>query len=97
MPEKTYGLPDDLEKSKAPWYNLSYEAIINNRCQCPEHYRKLIELKRNRPPFELYDMQTDPGQMINLYGLPEYADISKPKSLRDAVACRPRHCVSNPT
>ena len=41
MPGKTYGLPDDLEKSKAPWYNLSYEAIINNRCQCPEHYRKL--------------------------------------------------------
>ena len=75
MPEKNYGLPDDLEKSGAPWYNLSYDAIIDNSDQCPKHYQKLIELQRNRPPYELYDIQNDPGQMTNLYGLPEYENI----------------------
>lgn len=76
-PNKEYVLPADLQQSGTPWFNETYNALIRDRIKFPEHYRVLVELQTNRPRFELYDIQKDPGQFRNVYGLPEYADIQQ--------------------
>ena len=84
LPSKGYTLPDDLRKNGAPWFNDSYEPLIRERARFPEHYRALVELLENRPRFELYDMENDPAQLHNLYGLPEYAETQR--RLKKALA-----------
>ncbi len=71
-PDKKYLLPADLYMGGHPWGNLSYPAIVNNKNQFPDFYQRIVELEGNRPPWELYDMENDPGQMNNVYGLPLY-------------------------
>ena len=73
-PGKTYLLPADLEFYER-WGNMSYQATVHARESYPEHYRLLVELQENRPPQELYDMETDPGQFHNLVGYGHYDEI----------------------
>jgi N-sulfoglucosamine sulfohydrolase len=76
-PDKSYLLPADLYEGNAPWGNLSYPAIIKKKEKVPEYYKKIKELEENRPPYELYNMSLDPGQMNNVFGEPEYNEIQK--------------------
>jgi N-sulfoglucosamine sulfohydrolase len=76
-PDKSYLLPADLYQAGEPWGNLSYPAIRQRKAEVPEFYRSLVTLESNRPPLELYDMEKDPGQLTNVYGLPAYATISR--------------------
>lgn len=76
-PDKSYLLPADLYQPGAPWGNLSYPAIVEGRKKVPAFYQSLITLESNRPPMELYDMERDPGQMNNVYGLPAYEQMRK--------------------
>jgi N-sulfoglucosamine sulfohydrolase len=41
----------------------------------PEHERAYFQWPR--PIFELYDLDTDPGELNNLVGRPEYRDIQQ--------------------
>jgi N-sulfoglucosamine sulfohydrolase len=75
-PGKTYLLPADLEFFEK-WGNMSFQATVNARESHPEHYRLLVELQENRPPQELYDMDSDPGQLQNLVGYGHYEEIRK--------------------
>ena len=72
MPEKSYQLPADLYQGGEPWGNLTYPAIVKNKEQVPRFYQAIVELEENRPPYELYHMNEDPGQRNNVYGLPRY-------------------------
>lgn len=74
--DKSYLLPADLYQGDHPWGNLSYPAIIQEKEKVPKFYQSIIELESNRPRMELYDMEHDPGQMHNVYGLPNYEEIS---------------------
>ncbi len=83
MPPKHYVLPEDLRKAGPPWYNGSYQAAIDAQGKFPEQYEKLQELLNGRPPEELYDLESDPGQLKNLAGDPEVEQ--KLVELRGAV------------
>ncbi len=84
MPAKTYELPADLRQSGPPWFNGSYDAAVAARESDPEQYEKLRELLDGRAPEELYDLESDPGQLANLADDP--ASTQKLKELRGAVA-----------
>jgi N-sulfoglucosamine sulfohydrolase len=75
-PGKKYLLPADLEFFDR-WGNMSFQATVNARESHPEQYRLLVELQENRPPQELYDLETDPGQLKNLAGYGPYEEIRK--------------------
>ncbi|MFT4690644.1 MAG: sulfatase family protein [Verrucomicrobiia bacterium] len=51
--------------------------IVNNREKDAEHRLKYDLSFGKRPEFELYDMKQDPGQITNVAGKPEYANIVK--------------------
>ena len=74
MHEKEHVLPADLVKEEA-WANRSYDATIEAKETHPVQYRLLKELESGRPAEELYDMENDPGQLENLAGKEEFADI----------------------
>ncbi len=73
MPNKSYLLPADLRAYKG-WSNLSYQATVEAQSTHPIPYQILRNLENGRPPIELYDMNTDPYQMVNLAYLPEFAE-----------------------
>jgi N-sulfoglucosamine sulfohydrolase len=75
-PAKTYLLPADLEFEEK-WGNYAFQATLNARESHPEHFRLLMELQENRPPQELYDMQSDPGQLRNLAGYGKTEEVRK--------------------
>jgi N-sulfoglucosamine sulfohydrolase len=71
MHEKSYELPADLREPKG-WGNESYLATLAARESHPVQYRLLQELEQGRPAEELYDIQNDPGQLVNLAAEPAY-------------------------
>ncbi len=76
LPGKSYLLPADLEFEER-WGNLAYQSTIDARESHPLHYQILKELQEGRAPEELYDMDADPGQLINLAGDATFDDIRK--------------------
>lgn len=81
--KKTYELPADLMVEKG-WGNGSYQATLEAKETHPVQYRLLTQLESGRPFEELYDMQNDPGQLINLAGKKEY--IEKLEELKSALS-----------
>ena len=67
VPEKHYLLPADLELEKG-WGNRAFRATIDAKETHPLQYQLLKELQEGRPAEELYDMDSDPGQVNNLAG-----------------------------
>ncbi|WP_199270224.1 hypothetical protein [Algibacter sp. L3A6] len=65
MPNKDYLLPADLSDVKG-WNNRSYEATIQAKFSHPKQYEILRLLESGRPEEELYNMKTDPYQLVNL-------------------------------
>lgn len=82
MHEKTYLLPADLMVEKG-WGNRSYQATLDAKETHPIQYALLKQLESGRPFEELYDMENDPGQLINLAGKNEYA--KKQRALKNAL------------
>lgn len=81
--QKTYELPADLVVEKG-WGNRSYQATLDAKETHPIQYGLLKELESGRPSEELYDMQNDPGQLVNLTGKKEY--IEKQEELNNALS-----------
>jgi N-sulfoglucosamine sulfohydrolase len=76
VPEKAYLLPADLEFEKN-WDNLAFRATIEARESHPMQYKLLMEMQEGRPPEELYDMDEDFGQLLNLAGDPDFDDVRR--------------------
>ena len=84
IPGKEHQLPADLRQSGPPWFNGSYQAALDAKDTFPAQYKMLQQLLHGRPAQELYDMQTDPGQLNNLSGDPRHK--AKLQELAKAVA-----------
>ncbi|TMM30628.1 sulfatase [Polaribacter aestuariivivens] len=82
MPNKSYLLPADLRAYKG-WSNKSYDATVLAKDTHPMQYNLLRTLEKGRPAEELYDMQNDTYQLINLANNPEYKE--KKIELRQAL------------
>ncbi|WP_018474112.1 sulfatase family protein [Echinicola pacifica] len=82
MPDKDYLLPADLQEQKV-WGNQSYTATEHAEELFPEQYAALRMLESGRPAEELYNMNTDPGQLNNLAQDKDYE--SKLEELRSAM------------
>ena len=82
MHEKNYELPADLRQEEG-WGNHSYQATLNAKESHPVQYQLLKTLENGRPEEELYDIQSDPGQLTNLADNTEFQD--KLKELRSAL------------
>jgi arylsulfatase A-like enzyme len=52
------------------------EQIPQNRGVRTERYKYIHYYAIEPQAFELYDLQTDPDEMHNLYGDPKYADLA---------------------
>lgn len=70
MPNKSYLLPADLRAYKG-WSNRSYEATVKAKDTHPMQYNLLRTLEKGRPAVELYNMENDPYQLVNLANNPE--------------------------
>lgn len=70
-PEKTYVLPADATDPE-PWGNGSYQATLDARDEFPVQY-DLLQRTLHRPAEELYDLHTDPGEIVNLVEDRRYA------------------------
>jgi len=82
MPNKSYLLPADLRAYKG-WSNRSYEATVKAKETHPMQYYLLKTLEKGRPAEELYDMENDPYQLVNLATKPEFKE--KIIELRNAL------------
>ncbi|WP_088323856.1 sulfatase family protein [Polaribacter tangerinus] len=82
MPKKTYLLPADLREYKG-WSNKSYDATVLAKETHPMQYNLLRTLEKGRPAEELYDMQNDTYQLVNLANKLAYKD--KKIELRKAL------------
>lgn len=82
MHQKTYELPADLMVEEG-WGNGSYQATLDAEITYPIQYKLLKQLESGRPFEELYDMQNDPGQLINLAGKEAYHE--KQEELKNAL------------
>jgi len=82
MHDKTYELPADLMVEKG-WGNRSYKATLDTKKSHPIQYKLLKQLESGRPFDELYDIENDPGQLVNLTGKKKYS--KKQKELKNAL------------
>ena len=82
MHEKSYELPADLMLEKG-WGNRSYQATLDAKETHPIQYKILKQLEKGRPFEELYNIENDPGQLVNLAGKEEYAE--KQMELKNAL------------
>lgn len=82
MHEKTYELPADLMVEKG-WGNRSYQATLEAKETNSVQYKLLKQLEFGRPFEELYDIEIDPGQLVNLAGKKEYTE--KQVELKNAL------------
>ncbi len=76
MADKTYLLPADLREEEG-WGNRSYDATVDAAESHPVQYGALRTLEKGRPAEELYDMASDPGQLINLADKEQYSQKLK--------------------
>ncbi|WP_422083587.1 sulfatase [Ulvibacterium sp.] len=83
MHQKTYELPADLMVEKG-WGNRSYQATLDAKETHPIQYELLKQLESGRAFEELYDVENDPGQLVNLAGKKEY--LEKQEELRNALS-----------
>lgn len=74
QPGKEHLLPADLT-DEARWGNRAYAATVAAADSHPQAYALLRQIESGRPPEELYDMRTDPGQLHNLASQAAYAAI----------------------
>ena len=63
MPDKGYALPLDLRQEEV-WGNRSHQATL--QAEGTIQHRLLKQLESGRPSEELYDMENDPWQLVNL-------------------------------
>lgn len=82
MHQKKYELPADLMVEEG-WGNGSYQATLDAEITYPIQYKLLKQLESGRPFEELYDMQNDPGQLLNLAGKEAY--LEKQEELKNAL------------
>ncbi|WP_142785508.1 sulfatase family protein [Changchengzhania lutea] len=82
MHQKSHELPADLRVEEA-WGNRSYQATLDAKDSHPVQYKLLKLLESGRPFEELYDMDNDPGQLVNLAGTEEHAE--KQQELKNAL------------
>ncbi len=75
MPELKGQIITDAKQEKI-WGNHSYEATVKAKNEFPVQY-ELLDRTINRPPEELYDLHTDPGEINNLTEDPRYASFLK--------------------
>ncbi|HUG19479.1 MAG TPA: sulfatase-like hydrolase/transferase [Planctomycetaceae bacterium] len=70
-----------LRDKKLAWQDLVFYEMENCRCI----RTKTAKYIHRHPdgPHELYDLETDPGEQINLYGQPQQADLQA--KLKDAL------------
>ncbi|WP_147676349.1 sulfatase family protein [Algibacter pacificus] len=80
--EKSYKLPADLMVKKG-WGNQSYQATLDAKKSHPVQYHLLKQLESGRPKEELYDVNTDSGQIHNLMDNPKFK--GKLQELRTAL------------
>ncbi len=72
MPKRTYVPPADAVELKN-WGNISYQAILGCGKEFPRQ-RELVNRTYNRPAEELYDLHSDPDEMMNLISDRRFAD-----------------------
>lgn len=59
-----------------PWGNGSFRATVEAKEAFPKQYELLVRTFA-RPPEELYDLHSDPGEMENLAGDPRFAAVQR--------------------
>ena len=69
LPDKGYTLPLDLRQEEV-WGNRSYQATL--QAEGTIQYRLLKQLESGRPFEELYDLENDPWQLVNLADSEQY-------------------------
>ncbi|MCK0148084.1 sulfatase [Arenibacter sp. F26102] len=76
MHDKTYELPADLMVEDG-WGNGSYQATLDAKESHSTQYKLLKQLESGRPFEELYDIENDPGQLVNLAGKKQYSEVKR--------------------
>ncbi len=67
---------------------------ISRMMEASEEGRALIERSATPPAFELFDLERDPGELVNLAGNPEYAKVEQ--QLKQALSDWRRYSVADP-
>jgi len=81
MPQRRFTPPADMVEAKF-WGNHAFQATLDAKDEFPIQHG-LLERTYHRPPEELYDLHTDPGEIHNLIGDDRFARVRD--SLRKAV------------